>query len=64
LANTPAVQKIPEDIKQRILRRIPTRRLQDPEEVADTVAFLASDQARSINGAEIMVTGGFELFTF
>lgn len=64
LANTPAVQKIPEDIKQRILRRIPTRRLQDPEEVAHTVAFLASDQARSINGAEIMVTGGFELFTF
>lgn len=64
LANTPGVQKMPEDIKQRIIRRIPTRRLQEPEEVAHTVAFLASEQARSINGAEIMVTGGIELFTF
>ncbi len=64
LANTAPAQRMPEDIKQRILRRIPTRRLQDPEEVASVVAFLASDQARSINGAEIMVTGGIELFTF
>ena len=64
LANTPAVQKIPDDIKQRIIRRIPTRRLQEPEEVAQAVAFLASKHAGSVNGAEVMVTGGIELFTF
>jgi 3-oxoacyl-[acyl-carrier protein] reductase len=64
LANTPAVKNIPDDVKQRIIRRIPTRRLQEPEEVASVVAFLASDHARSVNGAEIMVTGGFELFTY
>jgi len=64
LVNTPAVQKFSDDVKQRILRRIPTRRLQEPEEVASVVAFLASDQARTMNGAEIMVTGGIELFTF
>lgn len=64
LANTAPVQKMPEDVKQRIIRRIPTRRLQDAEEVAAVVAFLAGIQAKSINGAEIMVTGGIELFTF
>lgn len=64
LANTPAVQKIPDDIKQRIIHRIPTRRLQEPIEVASVVAFLASNEASSVNGAEIMVTGGFELFTY
>lgn len=64
LANTEAVQKMPDDIKQRIIRRIPTRRLQEPQEVAHYVAFLASDHAGSINGAEVMVTGGIELFTF
>ncbi len=64
LANTSAAQNIPDDIRQRILRRIPTRRLQEPEEIGQTVAFLASNQARSVNGAEFMVTGGIELFTF
>ncbi len=64
LANTPAVQRMPDEIKQRIIRRIPTRRLQEPSEVASVVAFLASNEACHINGAEIMVTGGFELFTF
>lgn len=64
LANTPATQGIPEEMRNRIIRRIPTRRLQEPEELASVVSFLASEQARSINGAEIMVTGGIELFTF
>ena len=31
------------------------------EEVSDTVLFLASDRARYINGAEIMVDGGFSV---
>ena len=64
LVNTPAINNIPNDVRERIIRRIPTRRLQEPEEVANAVAFLASKHAGSINGAEVMVTGGVELFTF
>jgi 3-oxoacyl-[acyl-carrier protein] reductase len=64
LANTPAIKTIPDDIKQRMIHRIPTRRLQEPEEVASMVVFLASEQAGSVNGAEILVTQGIELSTF
>ncbi len=64
LANTPATQGLPKEARERIINRIPTRRLQEPEELASVVSFLASEQARSVNGAEIMVTGGIELFVY
>jgi L-rhamnose 1-dehydrogenase len=38
--------------------RIPVGRLGAPDDVAGAVAFLASDEARYINGAEILVDGG------
>jgi 3-oxoacyl-[acyl-carrier protein] reductase len=37
---------------------IPTRRLTEPEEVADVVAFLASDASRSITGETLCADGG------
>lgn len=40
------------------LERIPLGRISDPEEVAFTVAFLASNKADYITGATIDVTGG------
>ena len=64
LANTPATQLIPEEMRNRIIKRLPTRRLQEPNELASVVSFIASEQAGSITGAEIMVTGGIELFVF
>jgi L-rhamnose 1-dehydrogenase len=40
------------------LRRIPARRLGVPDDVAGAVAFLASEAAAYVNGAEILVDGG------
>jgi 3-oxoacyl-[acyl-carrier protein] reductase len=42
-----------------VLARTPARRLGTLEEVADVVAFLASDGARFINGQVVYVDGGF-----
>ncbi len=42
------------------LGRQATYRLVEPEEIADTILFLASDAARSITGQFISVDGGYE----
>jgi glucose 1-dehydrogenase len=41
-----------------LLANIPSGRLGTPEDVANLVAFLASDEAAYINGATILVDGG------
>ena len=41
------------------IKRHPLGRLGTPEEVADVVAFLCSDQSRFITGQSINVSGGF-----
>ncbi|QTL99588.1 SDR family oxidoreductase [Iocasia frigidifontis] len=46
------------DNPEKYIDRIPLKRISEPEEVAYTVAFLASDKADYITGATIDVTGG------
>jgi NAD(P)-dependent dehydrogenase (short-subunit alcohol dehydrogenase family) len=41
--------------------KIPFGRIGTPEDVAETVAFLASDEAAYITGQEIVVSGGMGL---
>jgi 3-oxoacyl-[acyl-carrier protein] reductase len=43
----------------RALKRHPLGRLSTPEDVADVVAFLCSDESRFITGQSINVSGGF-----
>jgi NAD(P)-dependent dehydrogenase (short-subunit alcohol dehydrogenase family) len=41
-----------------VVQHIPTRRTSTPEEVADTVVFLASDASRAITGEVLSADGG------
>jgi NAD(P)-dependent dehydrogenase (short-subunit alcohol dehydrogenase family) len=47
-----------EDARKRILSRTPMKRLGEPWEIADTVAYLASDAASYITGEIVVVDGG------
>ena len=59
---TDMVKKIPENIlRERILSKVPAGRLGEPEEIAAAFAFLASDEAKFINGAVLSVDGACTL---
>ncbi|MDR1582036.1 MAG: 3-oxoacyl-ACP reductase FabG [Prevotellaceae bacterium] len=58
LVRTEMVAKTWEERKERYLQNIPIHRIAEPEEIADIVAFLASDRASYITGATIDASGG------
>lgn len=49
---------IREDVLKAIIDSVPMKRMGKPEEIAATVAFLASDEAAYITGANIQINGG------
>jgi NAD(P)-dependent dehydrogenase (short-subunit alcohol dehydrogenase family) len=51
----------PERVQQLIGTAVPIRRLGRPEEVADLVAYLASERSGYINGAALDINGGIIL---
>lgn len=55
---TDMTAKIPEEFQNRLLELIPLQNFGTPEDVADTVCFLASNAARYITGQTIQVDGG------
>jgi NAD(P)-dependent dehydrogenase (short-subunit alcohol dehydrogenase family) len=63
LVETETVASMPAQIRDATISITPARRLGRMEEVAQLVSFLASDEAGSINGAEIRIDGGLSLGT-
>lgn len=64
IIGTDAFYDLPEKAREGIIKRVPIRREGSPEDVASMVAFLASDEAKYITGANIMLSGGLDLFVF
>jgi NAD(P)-dependent dehydrogenase (short-subunit alcohol dehydrogenase family) len=57
---TPLTAKINADpaVAARRAQMTASRRLGRPEDIANVVAFLASERSAYVNGAELMATGG------
>ena len=55
---TPMTEKIDEKFKESIISKIPSARLGDPDDIANAVHFLASNQSNYINGETLHVNGG------
>ena len=59
--NTEMVQSVPEKIIDRLKEQNPMKRLDEPIEIANAVAFLASDEASFVNGHVLSVNGGMRI---
>lgn len=63
-ADTPLFAEIGEDnprLKEALQKAIPFRRLAQPQDLANAVAFLASDEAEYITGQTLSVSGGLTM---
>ena len=61
MIKTEILSDIPDKVLENIVSKVPMGRLGAPSEIANTYAFLASDEASYINGAVIEVGGGATL---
>ena len=55
---TDMTSAMPQEVLDSIIRQIPAARMGKPEEIADMVAFLASEKAAFITGSTLTVNGG------
>jgi 3-oxoacyl-[acyl-carrier protein] reductase len=62
VANTGA--PLADEVRQKLESRILARRLAEPQEIADAVAYLVSDEAQYMTGAVMNMMGGLDLFVF
>jgi len=58
---TDILKSMPDRVLRALEEKVPMGRLGKPEEIANTFAFLASDEASYINGAVIEVSGGLTI---
>ncbi len=60
--DTPMTQAMPESARQEVINSIPTQRMGVPDDIANAVAFLASESSSYITGTNLSVNGGVHLY--
>ena len=58
---TPTIAQMAEKYQNMIIENTPLKRIGQPEEVANVVAFLVSDEASFVTGAMVEVSGGWNM---
>lgn len=56
--DTDMTQALPDVVKDELLKRIPMKKLGQPQDIAHAVTFLASDEAAYMTGQTLHVNGG------
>jgi 2-hydroxycyclohexanecarboxyl-CoA dehydrogenase len=59
--NTPAFQQAPAEMREAAAKIYPLRRVAEVEDIANAVAFLASEEASFITGQLLSVSGGYTM---
>ncbi|NYE18291.1 SDR family NAD(P)-dependent oxidoreductase [Microbacterium immunditiarum] len=59
---TPIINQFSDELKATFAAEQLRNKLTDPEEIANVVAFLASDEANAINGTVVSVDDGYSVF--
>lgn len=57
--NTPLLKTLPKETTDSMVGKMPIGRLAEPDEIANVVAFLASNEASIVTGALINADGGY-----
>lgn len=60
--NTPMIQRLGDELGELFKSQQVSGKLTEPEEIASTVAFLASDAASAINGTVVHVDEGYSIY--
>ncbi len=58
LIDTPLTQKLPDHVKEKLIKAQPTRTMGKPEDIANVVSFLSQSETEFITGQTIYVDGG------
>ena len=61
LTETAMTRSMPPEVKKKLVKSTPLQRAARPEEIADLIAFLCSDQSSFITGQVIVIEGGRSL---
>ncbi|WP_375561127.1 acetoacetyl-CoA reductase [Bernardetia sp. OM2101] len=59
---TDMVMAVPEDILKQIIAEVPMGRLGTPEEIAEIIAYIVSDKAGFVTGANFAINGGQHVY--